>query len=651
MLRHMGHSFQSGLYTLGSTLDRHVVPHVRYAAERITEDVAPSIGHALMRAGNQVALRTAEGLQAGAQVIKTKIVPAIEERLVQASNAAVPVINHGLDVLEATIQKSADVVSKSTAKGIDRLSSTVLGEQRHTRVKTIANNIHGGINNGLNNLAGAINNLNSRNTNNNAFTDQDYHDYVISQYDSSRGPQYVPEYPDGHYLPDYPTDYSQYSYQQQTPPKTVGGALSQVVTNGAYTLSRHVLGHNLTDALAPIAKSVSNVVGQTIPAVSLGDGRIVIDLPNTDIERDDSSRSCTTPVGEAGLCKDLSDCPNLILDLTNLRKSVCFKSLFVPGVCCPIRDLDLNSVQSPSSVTSRPRPVTVPTQRPQPLPPVPGTSPRPVPIQPIAEVAQPNFECGQPKIPTFRVVGGDESRRGQWPWVAAVWLHGPKKTVFWCGGSLISKQYVLTAAHCTKDTRGKTFDAQQFSVRLGDHNIFSESDDFISNPQTYRVQSIRPHPEFISHGFYNDVALLKLDRPVDFTEYILPVCLPSTDMARQSLDHMVGQTPSVIGWGSTAYGGHESAVLREVQVPVWKNSDCNAAYTQPITEVFICAGFTEGGRDACQGDSGGPLQLYINGNWIQIGIVSFAIRCAEPGHPGVYTRLTEFLPWIHSNMI
>lgn len=344
----MGHSFQSGLYTLGATLDKHVVPHVRYAAERITEDVAPSIGQALYRAGNQMALRTAEGLQAGAQAIKTKIVPAIEERLVQASNAAVPVINHGLDVLEATIQKSADVVSKSTAKGIDRLSSSVLGEQRHTRVKVIANNIHGGINNGLNNLAGAINNLNSRNTNSDAFTDQDYHDYILSQYtsDSSRGPQYVPEYPGGRYPPDYPSDYSQYSYQLQTPPRkgppvaTVGGALSQVVTNGAYTLSRHVLGHNLTDALAPIAKTVSNAVGQTIPAVSLGDGRIVIDLPNTEVDRDDSARSCTTPLGEAGLCKDLSDCPDLILDLTNLRKSVCFKSLFVPGVCCPIKDLE-----------------------------------------------------------------------------------------------------------------------------------------------------------------------------------------------------------------------------------------------------------------------------------------------------------------------
>lgn len=86
------------------------------------------------------------------------------------------------------------------------------------------------------------------------------------------------------------------------------------------------------------------------------------------------------------------------------------------------------------------------------------------------------------------------------------------------------------------------------------------------SPLPPRVLSIRPHPEFISHGFYNDVALLKLDRPVDFTEYILPVCLPSTDMARQPLDHMVGQTPSVIGWGSTAYGAWSLRVhaVREV---------------------------------------------------------------------------------------
>lgn len=393
---------------------------------------------------------------------------------------------------------------------------------------------------------------------------------------------------------------------------------------------------------------------------SFADGRIVIDLPGSETEKSDHVRRCTTPDGGRGYCEDLGDCPDLILDLTKLRKSVCFKSLFVPGVCCPAKDSEDEPISNnnnhinnqPPTATSRPFPVT-PVARPPPPPPRPppviGTTPPTPHIQPVA-VNNDQFQCGVPKIPTFRVVGGLESRRGQWPWMAAIWLHGPKKKEFWCGGSLISKQYVLTAAHCTKDSRGKTFNPQQFSVRLGDHNIFSESDDFISNPQTYRVNSIRPHPNFKSHGFYNDIALLKLDRPVDFTEYILPVCLPSEELSRQPLDYLVAQTPSVIGWGSTYYGGRESASLREAQLPIWNTSTCDDAYFQPITEVFMCAGLVDGGRDACQGDSGGPLQLYMDGNWVQIGLVSFGNRCAEPGYPGVYTRITNFMSWIRNNM-
>ncbi|XP_069957157.1 CLIP domain-containing serine protease B9 [Cherax quadricarinatus] len=633
MLHHMRHSLSTGLYTLGSTFDQHFVPGVRYAAERITEDVAPSIGKAILKASNKVALKTAESLQATAQVVTTRIVPAIEDRLVEMSNAAVPYINRGIDALEKGIQRGAQVVSRSTAKGIDKLGSRVLGERRHKRVKNIANNIQGGISSSINTLASAISRFNSPQ---HADTDQntnDYHDYVMSQYDYNQD-QY-PQYGD-----------SVYSTQYNSPPvRTVGEALTHMVDNTAYEISTRLIGQNLTEAMAPLAKSVSNTVGQTFPAVSFGDGRIVIDLPGSETEKADSLRKCTTPAGEQGYCMDLSDCPDLILDLTNLRKSVCFKSLFVPGVCCPASGLDIKPEK-----TSTPTPPVSLTTRPP--PPVEGSTKRP-PVQPLTESPGPDsttFQCGIPRVPTFRVVGGEESRRGQWPWMAAIWLHGPKKTEFWCGGSLVSRQYVLTAAHCTKDSRGKTFDPQQFSVRLGDHNIFSESDDFISSPQTYRVTEIRPHPDFKSHGFYNDVALIRLDQPVDFTEYIVPVCLPSEEFSRQPLDHLVGQTPSVIGWGSTFYGGHESASLREAKLPVWKNSDCDDAYFQPITNIFLCAGFVEGGRDACQGDSGGPLLLYTEGRWVQIGLVSFGNRCAEPGYPGVYTRISHFMPWIKNNI-
>ncbi|KAG7171000.1 Proclotting enzyme-like 6 [Homarus americanus] len=665
MLHHMRQSFNTGLYTLGATIDHHVVPGVRYAAERITEDVAPSIGKAIMKAGNRVALKTAESVQATAQVVNNKIVPAIEDHLVEMGNAAVPYINHGIDVLEAGIQRGAQVVSRSTAKGIDRLGSKVLGEQRHNRVKNIAHNIQGGISSSLNTLASAITSFNSpQDSHTYPTTDRDYHDYIVSQYsDYNHDPQYTDHYyhsPDPssqyYYSPDA---YSQYSHSplrsHQPAVRTVGEALSKVVDNTAYSLSTRLLGSNLTKAVAPLAKSVTKSMGQTIPAVSFGDGRIVIDLPGTETQKSDNVRGCTTPAGEQGYCKDLSDCPDLILDLTNLRKSVCFKSLFVPGVCCPSDGLE--SVNSVNDHPGRPRPVNTPdrpsrpvTAPPPPIPPLAITTRRPPPIQmatmtscqiPFHTLFHFTGECGVPKIPTFRVVGGVESRRGQWPWMASVWLHGPKKTEFWCGGSLVSSQYILTAAHCTKDSRGKTFNPQQFSVRLGDHNIFSQSDDFISNPQTYRVTEIQPHPDFKAHGFYNDVALIRLDRPVDFTEYILPVCLPSENFSRRPLDSMVGQTPSVIGWGSTFYGGQESSSLREAQLPVWKNSDCNDAYFQPITEIFLCAGF---------GDSGGPLQLYTEGRWVQIGLVSFGNRCAEPGYPGVYTRITHFMPWIRSNL-
>ncbi|KPJ15516.1 Proclotting enzyme [Papilio machaon] len=107
---------------------------------------------------------------------------------------------------------------------------------------------------------------------------------------------------------------------------------------------------------------------------------------------------------------------------------------------------------------------------------------------------------------------------------------------------------------------------------------------------------------------------------------------------------------TVVGWGTTRYGGAESSRQLEARMPVWRNEDCDRAYFQPITDTFLCAGYSRGGVDACQGDSGGPLMLQANGRWTQIGVVSFGNKCGEPGYPGVYTRVTRYLSWLQQNI-
>lgn len=406
----------------------------------------------------------------------------------------------------------------------------------------------------------------------------------------------------------------------------------------------------------PINLPIFHSLGFPKPVVEIDSGGIRVKAEESDRDErnanDDEGRittgapRCTTPSGGQGRCMDIQNCPLLIADLDKLRKSICFKSLFSPGVCCPDGGVTLVNFENDNSVSSSLPPTEVTT-----LPSLsdfPSTTQEPPPPfinELLNTVPGTNQECGISKVPQSRIVGGNVTFEGENPWMVALFLHGKQREEFWCGGALVSDRHVVTAAHCTKDAKKRPFRPSQFTAKIGEWDL-KDSDGYT---REIRIAEITAHPDFKPNGFYNDVAIFKLEQPVTFNQHIQPICLPTGPLRFRNF---VGTQPMALGWGTTYYGGQEVDKLRGVQLPVWSNAECDESYFQPITEVFLCAGFAQGGKDACQGDSGGPLLLYDEDTQsnVLIGIVSFGNRCAEAGYPGVYTRITHFIDWILTNM-
>ncbi|KAK0083109.1 hypothetical protein PV325_009307 [Microctonus aethiopoides] len=235
-----------------------------------------------------------------------------------------------------------------------------------------------------------------------------------------------------------------------------------------------------------------------------------------------------------------------------------------------------------------------------------------------------------------RIVGGQNADPGEWPWIAPLFNAGRQV----CGGSLIDNRHILTAAHCVAHMN--SWDVARLTVRLGDYNIKTNTE--VRHIER-RVRRVVRHKGFDARTLYNDVAVLTLSEPVEFSERIRPICLPSGP-------HLYsGKTATVIGWGSLRESGPQPAVLQEVAIPVWSNAECRMKYggAAPggIVDSFLCAG--RAAKDSCSGDSGGPLMVN-DGRWTQVGIVSWGIGCGKGQYPGVYTRVTHFLPWIYKNL-
>ncbi|KAL1492965.1 hypothetical protein ABEB36_011121 [Hypothenemus hampei] len=236
-----------------------------------------------------------------------------------------------------------------------------------------------------------------------------------------------------------------------------------------------------------------------------------------------------------------------------------------------------------------------------------------------------------------KIVGGHNADVNEWPWIAALFNSGRQ----FCGGSLIDNIHILSAAHCVAHM--SSWDVARLTVRLGDYNIKTNSE--VRHIEK-RVKRVVRHRGFDSRTLYNDIALLTLDSPIEFSSNIRPVCLPSPGGR-----DWAGSTGTVIGWGSIRESGPQPAVLQEVNIPIWSNTDCRQKYGHAapggIVDHMLCAG--QANRDSCSGDSGGPLMVN-NGKWTQVGIVSWGIGCGKGQYPGVYTRVEKFLPWINKNL-
>ncbi|XP_017880350.1 venom serine protease Bi-VSP-like [Ceratina calcarata] len=254
-------------------------------------------------------------------------------------------------------------------------------------------------------------------------------------------------------------------------------------------------------------------------------------------------------------------------------------------------------------------------------------------------------DCGFSNITHTKVVGGVPAVLGAWPWITALGYQSrkdPSQTLWLCGGSLISRRHILTAAHCIRDNL--------FVVRIGDLNLYRDDDG--ARPVQVEIETKIVHPGYNPKQFVNDIAVLRLAQDVPFSDYVYPICLPVSDALRTK--DFVRTYPFIAGWGSLGFRAAPSDVLREVQVPVVTNAACKQAYSAIKAAIIdnrvLCAGYQRGGKDACQGDSGGPLMLPQKFTFYQIGVVSYGHNCAEAGYPGIYTRVTDFLDFILSAM-
>lgn len=235
-----------------------------------------------------------------------------------------------------------------------------------------------------------------------------------------------------------------------------------------------------------------------------------------------------------------------------------------------------------------------------------------------------------------QIVGGDDAEFGEYPWQVQVYIPGSV-----CGGSLIAPNWVLTAAYCVTvdEATAQLAEPDQISIVLGDYN----RSHFEGTEQERTAKSFVVHPDYNVETNFAGLALINLDAPAVSTEFVQAV--PLIASFEENLIR-AEQFATVTGWGNLTEEGPQATVLQEVTLPMVSRVVCNNDARHTFNRDTLCAGYSEGGKDACFGDGGGGLLVQSQNGWIQAGVTQTGIGCARPNTYGYYTNLLEHMDWI-----
>ncbi|CAM5130883.1 unnamed protein product [Natator depressus] len=229
-----------------------------------------------------------------------------------------------------------------------------------------------------------------------------------------------------------------------------------------------------------------------------------------------------------------------------------------------------------------------------------------------------------------KTVGGMAATSSEFPWQVSI----QTKEKHFCSGSIISSWWILSAAHCFTNELPPDLYIAFGATDLESHEV-----------EKKKLDRLILHEHFDSTNMDNDVALILLDSPIEFSEQKLPICLPFIR------DLQTWKGCWVAGWGATVAGDKTTLTkrLKKMEMKLISKKQCSE-WVPELTENTLCAGSAEGGKDACQGDHGGPLVCTYGDvmKWFALGIVSWGEGCGEKQHPGMYTFIFNYLEWIQA---